>query len=90
MWLVGLRLGSCGRKSPSCDTPQWLQVSDLSGVDLPAHRVTAANRRINEVARSLRGGDETWTMDQLRADVLLDLLIGADHSQTRAGVVDPS
>ena len=48
----------------------------LFGLDLPPHRVAAATARINQLARSLRGPDEGRSMDQLRADVLLDLLEG--------------
>ena len=48
--------------------------TDLLGLDLPADRVAAAMRRIN--GRGLRGDGETRTIDQLRADVLLDLLDG--------------
>ena len=54
---------------------------NLLGLDLPPHRVTAASRRINHLARSLNTKDETRTMDQLRADVFLDLLNG----KTKAG-----
>jgi hypothetical protein len=47
----------------------------LLGLDLPPHRVNAASRRINHLARSLKTKGETRTMDQLRADVYLDLLL---------------
>jgi hypothetical protein len=50
--------------------------ANLSGFELPPHRVAAATRRINRIARSLRGGAEPRTMDQLRADVYLDLIAG--------------
>lgn len=49
----------------------------LLGLDLPPDRVAAATRHINTVARRLAGPDEARSMDQLRADVLLDLLSGA-------------
>jgi hypothetical protein len=64
--------------------------ANLLGLDLPPHRVAAATRRIDRLARSLRGGGESRTMDQLRADVLLDLLSGNPrHGKTTAGgVVD--
>jgi hypothetical protein len=62
--------------------------ADLSGLDLPPDRVSAATERINAIARSLRGDGEIRTMDQLRADVYLDLLCGTGHGTARRGVVD--
>ena len=63
--------------------------ADLVGVDLPVDRVAAATRHVNRLARSLRGDGETRTMDQLRADVFLDLLSGvagdAESSRPRSG-----
>lgn len=56
------------------------------GLDLPPDRVQEASDRINELARALRHSGETRTMDQLRADVFLDLLTGTRG--TRAGTVD--
>jgi hypothetical protein len=65
---------------------------NLLGLDLPPHRLAAATRRINHLARSLRIEGETRTMDQLRADVLLDLLNGTNHTGKTSsggnGVVD--
>ena len=63
---------------------------NLLGLDLPPHRLAAATRRINYLARSLRIDGETRTMDQLRADVLLDLLNGTNHTAKPGGngVVD--
>ncbi|MFW2340864.1 MAG: DUF222 domain-containing protein [Acidimicrobiia bacterium] len=46
----------------------------LSGFDLPPDRVAAITTRINQLAKSLRREGETRSMDQLRADVYLDLL----------------
>ena len=48
----------------------------LFALDLPPHRLAAGLKRINDLAKAARGPDETRTMDQLRADVLLDLLEG--------------
>ena len=66
--------------------------ANLFGLDLPPHRVAAAMARINELARSLRRPGEARSMDQLRADVLLDLLEGTkDHAISRGssrGTVD--
>lgn len=48
----------------------------LFGMDLPPDRLAAGLSRINALAKSLRRPGEARTMDQLRADVLLDLLEG--------------
>ncbi|MDJ0924036.1 MAG: DUF222 domain-containing protein, partial [Acidimicrobiia bacterium] len=63
-------------------------VADLRGLDLPPHRVQAAMRRINRLALDLRHNGDTRTIDQLRADVLLDLLEGTGHlKDNQAGVL---
>jgi hypothetical protein len=59
----------------------------LTALDLPPDRVTAITRRINTIARSLRQDGETRTMDQLRADVYLDILDGTNHQTKARGVV---
>ncbi|MFP5332060.1 MAG: DUF222 domain-containing protein [Acidimicrobiia bacterium] len=46
----------------------------LYGVD--ALRAQELSERINDIARRLRGEGETRTMDQLRADIAVDLLCG--------------
>jgi hypothetical protein len=56
--------------------PSTSGTANLLGLDLAPHRVNAASRRINHLARSLKTTGETRTMDQLRADVYLDLLQG--------------
>ncbi|WP_020667535.1 HNH endonuclease signature motif containing protein [Amycolatopsis nigrescens] len=43
---------------------------------LPVEIATAVYARIDMLARKLRGGDEVRTLDQLRADVLAELLLG--------------
>jgi hypothetical protein len=60
--------------------------ANLIGLDLAPHRVTAVSRRINHLARSLKTKDETRTMDQLRADVFLDLLSGKERKGPKAVV----
>jgi hypothetical protein len=50
--------------------------ANLMALDLPADQAAAAARRINHLARQLRRRGETRSMDQLRADVFLDLLTG--------------
>ncbi|MCZ7532196.1 MAG: HNH endonuclease [Acidimicrobiia bacterium] len=49
-------------------------------LDLPPDQLQLATRRINAMAKTLRRKGETRTMDQLRADVLLDLLTGRSTS----------
>jgi len=49
---------------------------NLLGLDLPAHRAAAVMRRINVLARHLKVDGELRSLDQLRADVALDLLDG--------------
>jgi len=61
--------------------------ANIFGFDLPPHRVTAVTRRINRLAQSLNATTDRRSIDQLRADVFLDLLSGK-HQSTRGGVVD--
>ncbi len=61
----------------------------LYALDLPPDAIASATRRIHEIAKSLRSESEERTLDQLCADVFLDLLNG--HSVTnsdRKGTVD--
>ncbi len=61
----------------------------LFGLDLPPDRVQGAMRRINDLARGLKTADETRTLDQIRADVFLDLLDGQQFARGgRRGTVD--
>ena len=48
----------------------------LAGRWLPAARAAAANSRIQAIADWIKDGGDTRTVDQIRADVLLDLLQG--------------
>jgi hypothetical protein len=64
--------------------------ANLLALDLPPDRVTAVTALIHEIALSLNTAYETRTMDQLRADVYLDLLegriiLGADGSTPAGG-----
>ncbi len=68
--------------------PTEMGTANVLGLDLPPHRAALVTRRVNRIARSLRGGIETRTMDQLRADVFLDLLLGGGTAEKGAGVVD--
>jgi len=61
--------------------------ANLLGLDLAPEKVAAVTNRINRLARSLKTKTEVRTMDQLRADVFLDLLLGADTAG-KGGIVD--
>ena len=63
-------------------------IGNIFGLDLPVEGVSAAARHINDLARRLKKSDETRTMDQLRADVFLDLLTGVRHSGSSMGSVN--
>jgi len=63
--------------------------ANLFGLGLPPDRVAAAMRQIASLAQSLKTGGESRTLDQLRADVFLDLLEGHAHqAHTGKGLVD--
>jgi hypothetical protein len=59
--------------------PSMDGTAHLYGLDLPPDRVAAAIRRIADLARRFKTADETRTLDQIRADVFLDLLDGVGH-----------
>ncbi len=63
--------------------------ADLYGLHLNPADANAAMRKINRLARAARSSGDDRTMDQLRADVFLDLLNGRNqhHARDRA-VVD--
>jgi hypothetical protein len=50
--------------------------ADIHGLDLPADQANAAMRAINTQAMSLKTAGDKRTMDQIRADIFLDLLQG--------------
>ena len=62
--------------------------ADLMGCDLPPHRVKAIARLINRIAMRLKTADESRTLDQIRADVFLDLLEGRAHHGGKGATVD--
>ncbi|MDJ0497485.1 MAG: DUF222 domain-containing protein, partial [Acidimicrobiia bacterium] len=62
--------------------------ANLLGLDLPPHRTQAAMRRINRLALELKHNGDSRSIDQIRADVLLDLLEGNRRlKDNRAGVL---
>jgi hypothetical protein len=64
--------------------PDESGTAHLYAMDLPPHRLAAGMKRINDLAQTLRRPGETRSIDQLRADVLLDLLEGTGEA-TRTG-----
>jgi hypothetical protein len=65
--------------------------ANLRGLDLPPDRAVAISRRINRLAHQLKTQLEPRSMDQLRADIFLDLLEGANSAaspRVGRGVVD--
>ncbi|MFD0814936.1 DUF222 domain-containing protein [Amycolatopsis umgeniensis] len=57
-------------------------VASIEVEDGPVEKVAAAYVRIDREARALKTGGETRTLDQLRADVALDLLLGGQGGKT--------
>jgi hypothetical protein len=51
-------------------------LAELGGYDLPPHRVAAAMERLTAAARAAKAAGDTRKIDQLRADAMLDLLVG--------------
>ena len=64
--------------------------ANLHGLNLPPHRAGAVMRHINRLARAAKSADDPRTMDQIRADVLLELLAGqqSNHIDRSRGTVD--
>ncbi|HDH03553.1 MAG TPA: HNH endonuclease, partial [Actinobacteria bacterium] len=69
--------------------PSESGTANLFAFDLAPDRAVAVTRRINALAQSLKTAEETRTMDQLRADVFLDLLEGrTSRGPAGRGIVD--
>jgi hypothetical protein len=64
--------------------------ANLFGLDLPVAETNAAMRRLNRLAKAAKTADDPRSTDQIRADLLLDLLNGRETGHTRdtRGVVD--
>ncbi len=65
--------------------------ANLHGLDLPPADANAAMRRINRLARGLKAKGDKRPIDQIRADILFDLLTGSNQDQNQGadrGVVD--
>ncbi len=61
---------------------------DIWAANLPVERAAEAMDRINRIARALNTADELRSIDQLRADVFLDLLCGTAVTDGKGGTVD--
>jgi hypothetical protein len=61
--------------------------ANLCAFDLPPDRAVVARQHIDRLAKRLRTSGQDRSMDQLRADVYLDLLCGA-ATNGRGGTVD--
>jgi hypothetical protein len=55
--------------------------ANLMGLDMAPEKVTAVTNRVNRLALSLNTKTESRSIDQLRADVFLDLLLGNTHGK---------
>jgi hypothetical protein len=65
--------------------------ANLYGLDLPANEANAAMCRINRLAHTMKREGDRRGIDQIRADVFIDLLTGRGHQATSGsdhGVVD--
>jgi hypothetical protein len=63
-------------------------IGNLLGLNLPPDRVAAILERVNRLARAAKTEGDSRSIDQVRADVYLDLLTGSSLSRTPAGSVD--
>jgi hypothetical protein len=65
-------------------TPTPEGTANLLGLDLPPERVMAFTRYLTKTAQGLRRNGDKRTMDQLRADIYLDILGGTHHPPNAA------
>lgn len=70
--------------------PNPAGTATLMGINLAPDRVEAALSRVDHIAASLRKDGDSRSLDQLRADVFLDLLAGhpLERASTGRGMVD--
>lgn len=62
--------------------------ADLCGLSLPVDRVAAIQERIARIAQALKSRREERTLDQIKADVFLELLEGTSHSHSPRPKID--
>ncbi|HEX2404697.1 MAG TPA: HNH endonuclease, partial [Acidimicrobiia bacterium] len=72
----------CFRQSTNPDG-----TANLIAYALPADRANAAVNRLDQLAEAAQGPDDPRSIDQLRSDVLLDL-VDQGTGSTRRGVID--
>jgi hypothetical protein len=68
--------------------PSPTGTANFYAMDLPPALMESANRRIDHIAKMLRREGAERTIDQLRADVFLDLVNGTAHGTVAKGIVD--
>ncbi|GIH03175.1 hypothetical protein Rhe02_12420 [Rhizocola hellebori] len=59
--------------------------ANVLGLNLPADAALAAVNRITAIARAVKQAGDPRSLDQIRADTFLDLLLGVTTDSTRAG-----
>lgn len=74
-----------GRRITSRLNPEG--TAHLHGLDLAPHRVAEISCRIQHLARGLKQSGDSRTMDQIRADVFVDLLLGNQMEGNGGGVI---
>jgi len=62
--------------------------ANLLGLNLPPAETSRAMRRINRLARALKAKGDPRRIDQIRADILLDLLTGKHQSGEKTSTGD--
>jgi hypothetical protein len=69
-------------------------LASVAGLDLLPHRVAASYERLTTIAKAAKAAGDPRRMDELRADALLDLLIGegiaVGEPVTHGGLEDPA
>jgi len=75
-----------GRRVVVAASPEG--TAHLLGLDLPPDRVAAISRTIDRYAKALKRAGDPRSMDQIRADVYLDLLSGQHRGDAKGGMVD--
>jgi hypothetical protein len=79
-----LRYGEAAKNRYVSVSGNELGTATLEGRDLPPDRAEAAYQRLTKLARRLKKKGEERSMDQLRADLLLELLLGEGENRGKA------
>ena len=80
-----LRYGEAVKNRYVSVTGNEFGTATLEGRDLPPDRAQAAYKRLTRLARKLKRKGEERSIDQLRADLLLELLLGESGKQGKEG-----